>query len=169
MRNALIVLVVVALVLVVLGAVNNGLLFDIDFVAGTWTAVSLFWVTVVAAGVVVVSGVAAALLAQSGAVATRRRLEKELQGTYERLRAAEAKLPRPVPVEAVTADVIPGDQTAVTGVVSAPLTDETSTAEPEAETAVVGAAPEAETAVVSAAPSATATADAADAPAPAAT
>ncbi len=91
MRNALIVLVVVALVLVALGAVNHGLLFDIDFVAGTWTAVSLFWVAVVTAGVVFVTGVVAAFLAQSGAVATRRKLEKELQGTYERLRAAEAQ------------------------------------------------------------------------------
>ena len=62
MRNALIVLVVVALVLVALGAVNNGLLFDIDFVAGTWTAVSVFWVAVAAAGVVFVSGVVACLL-----------------------------------------------------------------------------------------------------------
>ncbi|MCX6371878.1 MAG: hypothetical protein NTX16_02145, partial [Actinobacteria bacterium] len=92
MRNALIVLVVVALVLVALGAVNNGLLFDIDFVAATWTAVSLFWVAVVVAGVVFVTGVAVAFLAASGAVTARRKLEKELQSTYERLRAAEAKL-----------------------------------------------------------------------------
>ena len=120
MRNALIVLVVVALVLVTLGAFNNELLFDIDLVAGTWTAVSLFWVAVVVAGVVLVTGVVAALLAQSGAVATRRRLEKELQGTYERLRAAEAKLPGPVPAKTASVDVVPGDQTAVTGVVPAP-------------------------------------------------
>ena len=97
MRNALIVLVVVALVLVTLGAFNNDLLFDIDFVAATWTAVSLFWVAVAVAGVVVVTGVAAAFFARSSAVATRRKLEKELQGTYERLRAAEAKLPVPAP------------------------------------------------------------------------
>ena len=152
MRNALIVLVVVALVIVALGAVNHGLLFDIDFVAGTWTAVSLFWVAVVTAGVVFVTGLVAAYLAASGAVAARRKLEKELQGTYERLRAAEAKLPAPVPAQAAVVDVTPGEQTAVTAVALAPPADETVAAEeatPEAETAVIDATPDAETAVIS--------------------
>jgi hypothetical protein len=154
-RKALIVLAIVALVIVALGAVNHGLLFDIDFVAGTWAAVSLFWVAVVIAGVVFVSGVVAAFFARSGAVAARRKLETELQGTYERLRDAEAKLPRPAPVQTAVVDVAPGEQTAVTGAVPAPTTDETATvaeAIPEAETAVITG--EAETAVVSAAPEA---------------
>jgi len=182
-RNALIVLIVVALVIVALGAVNHGLLFDIDFVAGTWTAVSLFWVAVVTAGVVFVTGLVAALLAQSGAVAARRKLEKELQGTYERLRAAEAKLPRSAPAQVAVVDVTPGEQTAVTAVALAPAADEivdTEEAIPESETAVTSAPPEAETAVTSAPPDAetaaadaeTAAADAetdvADAPPPAA-
>ena len=176
MRKALIVLAIVALVIVALGAVNHSLLFDIDFVAGTWAAVSLFWVAVVIAGVVFVSGVVAAFFARSGAVAGRRKLETELQGTYERLRDAEAKLPRPVPVQTAVFDVAPGEQTAVTGAVPAPTTDETATVAEaipeaetavitgeaettvvttaEAETAVVSAAPEAETVVVSAAPEA---------------
>ena len=120
MRNALIVLVVVALVLVALGAFNNDLLFDIDFVVATWTAVSLFWVAVVIAGVVVVTGFAAAFLARSSAVTTRRKLEKELQGTYERLRDAEAKLPVPAPAQtAVASRPRPGSTTAVTSVVAA--------------------------------------------------
>ena len=164
MRNALIVLIVVALVLVALGAVNNCLLFDIDFVAGTWTAVSLFCVAVVTAGVVFVTGVVAAFLAQWGAVSTRRKLEKELQATYERLRAAEAKLPRPAPAKAAVVDVTPGEQTAVTPAAQEAETAVT-TATPEAETAVTTAAPEAETAVTTAAPEA---ATAADAPPPAA-
>ena len=164
MRNALIVLVVVALVLVALGAVNHGLLFDIDFVAGTWTAVSVFWVAVAAAGVVFVTGVVAAFLARSGAVATRRKLEKELQGAYERLRAAEAKLPRPAPAQAAVVDVTPGEQTAVTTAAPEAATSVTSATQ-EAETAVTTAAPEAETAVTTAAPEA---ATAADAPPPAA-
>ncbi len=150
-RNALIVLVVVALVLVALGAVNNGLLFDIDFVAATWTAVSLFWVAVVIAGVVFVTGVAAAFLAASGAVAARRKLEKELQSTYERLRAAEAKLPRPAPAPAVVVDVAPGEHTAVTAVASAPTADQTHAAAavtPDAETVVTDRAPDADTAVI---------------------
>jgi N-methylhydantoinase B/oxoprolinase/acetone carboxylase alpha subunit len=165
-RNALIVLVVIALVLVALGAVNHGLLFDIDFVAGTWTAVSVFWVAVVTAGVVFVAGVVVAFLARSGAVAARRKLEKELQGTYERLRAAEAKLPRPALAQAAVVDVAPGEQTAVTGVAAASTADDTRTAlkaMPEAETAVATATPEAETAVSTAA-QATETVDTAEAP-----
>jgi len=150
-RNALIVLVVVALVLVALGAVNHGLLFDIDFVAGTWTAVSVFWVAVAAAGVVFVTGVVAAFLARSGAVATRRKLEKELQGAYKRLRAAEAKLPRPAPAQAAVVDVTPGEQTAVTTAAPEAATSVTSATQ-EAETAVTTAAPEAETAVTTAPP-----------------
>jgi hypothetical protein len=150
-RNALIVLVVIALVLVALGAVNHGLLFDIDFVAGTWTAVSVFWVAVVTAGVVFVAGVVVAFLARSGAVAARRKLEKELQGTYERLRAAEAKLPRPAPAQAAVVDVTPGEQTAVTTAAPEAATSVTSATQ-EAETAVTTAAPEAETAVTTAPP-----------------
>ena len=154
MRNAFILLVVVALVLVALGAVNHGLLFDIDFVAGTWTAVSLFWVAVVSAGVVFVTGMVAAFFARSGAVNTRRKLEQELQGTYERLRAAEAQLPRPAPVQAAVVEATPGEQTAVTTVAPTLAADDTraaADAAPEAETAVNSAAPEPETAVVPAA------------------
>jgi len=157
-RNALILLVVVALVLVALGAVNHGLLFDIDFVAGTWTAVSLFWVAVVVAGIVVVTGVVAAFLARSSAVAARRKLETELQGTYERLRAAEAKLPGPAPARAVVVEVTSVEQKAVTGVAPAPTADETHTAvigaTPEADTAVTTEAPEADTVVATSAPEA---------------
>jgi len=157
-RKALIVLVVVALVLVALGAFNNDLLFDVDLVAGTWTAVSLFWVAVVTAGVVVVSGLAAAFLARSSAVTTRRKLEKELQATYERLRAAEAQVPRLAPVQAAVVDVTSGEQTAVTGVgpAAAPEAETVveATAPADDETAVICAAPDDETAVISAAPDA---------------
>ena len=157
MRNSLIVLVVVALVLVALGAFNHDLLFDIDLVVGTWMGVSLFWVAVVTAGVVVVTGLAVAFFSRSSAVTTRRKLEKELQGTYERLRAVEAKLPKPTPAQIAVADATPGEQTAVTGVVTAAEADETSTAAaavPEAETAASSPPPEAETAVSSAPPEA---------------
>jgi hypothetical protein len=173
-RNALIVLVVVALVLVALGAVNHGLLFDIDFVVGTWTAVSLFWVAVVTAGLVFVTGLVAAWLARAGAVTAQRKLEKELQGTYERLRAAEAKLPRPEPVKAAVVDVAPAAQTAVTSVVPAPGAVDAGAVEaatvgagsagidatPEAQT-TADAAPEAQTAGIDAAPEAQTSADAA--------
>jgi uncharacterized integral membrane protein len=176
-RNALILLAVVALLILVVGALNNGTAFDIDYAAGTASAVSLLWLSAVIAGVVVVTGVVAALLARSGAVATRRKLEKELQATYERLRAAEAKLPRPAPAQAAV-DVEPGGHTAVTGVAPATANDESRPAAevtPEAETAVTSSAPEAETALITAVADAetavtsvapaTETADSAEAPA----
>jgi hypothetical protein len=145
----------VALLLVALGVFNNDLLLTLDLVAGTWTEVSLFWVAVVTAGVVVVTGLAVAFLSRSSAVTTRRKLEKELQGTYERLRAVEAKLPKPAPAQVAVVAATPGAQTAVTGVVMAATVDDASTAAaavPEAETALDAAAPDAETAVSSAPP-----------------
>jgi uncharacterized membrane protein YciS (DUF1049 family) len=96
-RNALILLVVVALSIVALGAANGSVAFDFDVVFGTLTAVSLTWVAAAVAAVVLVAGLAAAWLAQADASRTRRRLEVELQSTYERLRAAEAKLPQEPP------------------------------------------------------------------------
>jgi uncharacterized membrane protein YciS (DUF1049 family) len=93
-RTAFLLLIVVALIIVGLGAANTSIKFDFDVVFGTWTAVSLIWVAAVFAGVVLVVGLVAAWLAQREASRTRRRLEAELQATYERLRAAEAKLPK---------------------------------------------------------------------------
>lgn len=93
MRNAFILLVVVALVIVGLGAANDSIAFDFDLVFATWTAVSLVWIAAVVAAVVLVTGLIAAWLAQTDASRSRRKLEAELQATYERLRAAEARLP----------------------------------------------------------------------------
>ncbi len=93
MRNAFILLAVVALVFVGAGAVNRSLAFDIDYGVGAWTNVSLFWITLVTAAIILVAGLVAAWLAQSSALAGQRKLEAELQTTYERLRAAEARLP----------------------------------------------------------------------------
>ena len=92
MRNAFILLVVVALIILALGAANGSIAFDFDVVFGTWTAVSLIWVAAAVAAVVLVVGLVAAWLAQTDASRTRRKLEAELQATYERLRAAEARL-----------------------------------------------------------------------------
>lgn len=92
MRNAFILLVVVALIILALGAANGSIAFDFDVVFGTWTAVSLIWVAAVVAAGVLVVGLLAAWLAQTDASRTRRKLEAELQATYERLRAAEARL-----------------------------------------------------------------------------
>ena len=93
MRNALILLVVVAAVIVTAGAVNHSVAFDVDWVAGTLRAVSLFWVAAAIALLVVLAGLAAALLARRGAVRTQRKLEAELDVTYRRVRELEAEAP----------------------------------------------------------------------------
>jgi hypothetical protein len=89
-RTALTILIIVAVVLVALGAVNHTVTLDLDFLALDWTGVSLFWLSVVLAAVVVAAGVAAAWAARAAAVGAQRRLEKELGKTYKRLREAQA-------------------------------------------------------------------------------
>ena len=98
MRKALILLAVVALLILVVGALNNGTAFDVDYVAGTVSSVSLMWVSAVLAALVFVVGLAAAWFAQAAMTGSRRKLEAELQSTYERLREAEALAARPAPV-----------------------------------------------------------------------
>jgi uncharacterized membrane protein YciS (DUF1049 family) len=104
-RNALILLAVVALFILAVGALNNGTAFDIDYAAGTASSVSLFWVSAVLAALVFVVGLAAAWFAQAAVAGRRRKLEAELQSTYERLREAEALAARPAPVVVETAPV----------------------------------------------------------------
>jgi hypothetical protein len=145
-RNALILLAVVALVILAVGALNNGTSFTIDYVAGSVSSVSLFWVSAVIAGLVVVAGLAASWFALAAAGGARRKLEAELQTTYERLRKAEALAARPAPAAeeappnaAVAATMA---QEAPTVVVAEAATvvagEERTTAEDEAATAVAG-------------------------------
>ena len=125
MRNALILLAVVAVVIIVAGALNGSVAFDVDYVAGTLTEVSLVWIAVVVAAIVVVAGACATWLAQRTSRATRRKLEAELQSTYERLREAEALVPAPVVApapgtpETDAAAEAPQEATTVTAVVAA--------------------------------------------------
>jgi cytochrome c len=106
-RKALILLAVVALLILVVGALNNGTAFDVDYVAGTVTSVSLLWVSAVLAALVFVVGLAAAWFAQAAMTGSRRKLEAELQATYERLREAEALAARLAPApEAPVAEVV---------------------------------------------------------------
>ncbi len=127
MRNALILLVVVALAILVVGALNNGTAFDIDYAAGTVTSVSLLWVSAGIAALVFVVGLAAAWFAQAAVAGRRRKLEAELQSTYERLREAEAQAARPAPA-------VVGTSPAAATVVAEPVT----VVAPEAATIVLG-------------------------------
>jgi hypothetical protein len=150
-RNALILLAVVAGIILVAGAFNNGVVFDIDYVAGTATKVSLFWVSGIVAAIIFVAGLAASWFALSSAGGARRKLEAELQTTYERLRetetradearaaaqAAEARVAQPPAVGASETTVV-DEREAVTVVAD------------EAETVVVASDEESETVVVAA-------------------
>jgi hypothetical protein len=97
MRRAFILLLIVAAAILVFGALNHSVIFDAKYAVGTATAASFFWVCVVLAGLVVVAGVAAAAIAQADAVTTRRKVERELEGTYVRLREVESRLPQAPP------------------------------------------------------------------------
>lgn len=94
MRNALIVLLAVAAAIVLVGAMNYSLEFDIDYVVASWTRVSALWIAVGLAVILLVTGVVAAWLARAGVTRSCRKLEVELEATYRRLRDAEAKAQR---------------------------------------------------------------------------
>lgn len=94
MRNALIVLLAVAAAIVLVGAMNYSLEFDIDYVVASWTRVSAFWIALGLGVVLLVTGLVAAWLARAGAMGGCRKLEAELESTYRRLRDAEAKAQR---------------------------------------------------------------------------
>ena len=133
MKNALIILGVVAGVLVLIGAFNADVMVDIDLLAGT-VSVSLFWLSVAAAAGVVLAAVAGWTLGRVEGGDRHRKLEGELESTYRRLREAEAQAPRvaaPIPVVAVEPPA--QDQTLET---PAPAPDETL--ETPAEPVTVG-------------------------------
>jgi len=165
-RNALILLLAVAALILIAGGVNHGVAFDVDYVAGTVKAVSLFWVAAIVAALVFVVGAVAAWLAQSATVTRRRKLEAELQSTYERLREAEALAARavravapatPVAADAAEQTAVASGQTVVTTVVAAGTADAASAVDAD-ETVVDVAAAEGEPEEITAAGSTSVTA-----------
>lgn len=90
MRDILVVVMVIAVALLCLGAVNHELSVDLDYFFGTWHGVSLLWLAAVVAALVVAVGLLAGGSAAVRAAGDRHKLEKELESTYSRLRAAEA-------------------------------------------------------------------------------
>ena len=89
MKDILIVLLLIAVVILVFGAVNQDQQIDFDYIAGTWRQVSVLSLAGIAAGVVFFVGLGAAVAARYHVLSDRRKLEKELQEVYVRLRAAE--------------------------------------------------------------------------------
>lgn len=89
LREIVILLLVVALVVLVIGAVNQDQRVDLDYVFGTWEDVSVLTLSAVAAGAAVVLGLIIGAMARLRVVADRRKLERELNLVYPRLREAE--------------------------------------------------------------------------------
>jgi uncharacterized membrane protein YciS (DUF1049 family) len=89
LREIVILLLVVALVVLVIGAVNQDQSVDLDYVFGTWEDVSVLTLSAVAAGAAVVLGLIIGAMARLRVVSDRRKLERELNLVYPRLREAE--------------------------------------------------------------------------------
>lgn len=113
MKNSVIVLLVVALIVLVIGAVNQDQRVDLDYVFGTWRDVSVFTLTAIVAAATMVVGFAVAAMARLGVVGEKRKLERELEQVYPRLREAEhaAGLPEwhPEPSAAAVPGPTPGE------------------------------------------------------------
>lgn len=99
MKDILIVLLVIAVLILVLGAVNQDQKVDFGYLFGTWRGVSVLELLAIGAGVTVVAGLGAASYARTRMLGDRRKLEKELEQVYGRLREAEARLGVPATAE----------------------------------------------------------------------
>jgi uncharacterized membrane protein YciS (DUF1049 family) len=120
-REIVILLLVVALLVLVIGAVNQDQRVDLDYVFGTWEGVSVLTLSAISAGAAIVMGLIIAAMARMRVVADRRKLERELQLVYPRLREAERAAGLPawnMPVETVAP--------AAAGVAVAPASEPTA-------------------------------------------
>jgi uncharacterized integral membrane protein len=87
-RPVLAVVLVVAGLILVVGALNHAQTVSLDCVVGTWSQASVFVLAAIVAGLLVATAVLAAAAAGVRAADDRRKLENELERTYARLRAA---------------------------------------------------------------------------------
>jgi uncharacterized integral membrane protein len=83
-RDLLVIVVIIAIALVCLGAVNHDVTVDLDYVFGTWSGVSLLWLAAIVAALVIAVGLLAGGSAAVHAAGDRHKLEKELEATYSR-------------------------------------------------------------------------------------
>ena len=110
MRRLLTVLGAIGLVIVIVGAINHAVDVRVDYLVGTSSDVSLFWFALGIAILVVAAGVLGLMAGRASQAADRRKLEKELEDTYRRLREAQAAVPAPV---VVTQAEPPAEQTVI--------------------------------------------------------
>jgi uncharacterized integral membrane protein len=92
-KNVLITLLLIAIVVLVFGAVNKDQHIDFNYIAGTWHGASSFALAGIGAGVTLFAGLGVAAVARMHVLGGRRKLEKEVEHVYTRLRAAEAASP----------------------------------------------------------------------------
>jgi uncharacterized integral membrane protein len=92
-KDILIALLIVAVVILVFGAVNQDQRIDFNYVAGTWHGASAFALAGIGAGVTLFAGLGVATVARLHVLGGRRKLEREVEQVYMRLRAAEAASP----------------------------------------------------------------------------
>lgn len=138
MKDIVIVLLLVAIVILVFGAVNQDQQIDFDYIAGTWESVSVFALAAIGAGVTLLVGLGAAAAARQRVVGDRHKLERELEQVYKRLRAAEQT------ARLQTGSAGEEPRAAATGEVAVPATA-TATVEAEGEVSAAAAAePEAD-------------------------
>lgn len=153
MKRLFILLLIIALALLTLGVVNHGVTFNLDYVFGTWHHVLLLWVFLVAIGLVVAVGLLASSYSAMRSIRRRHKLERELQETYKRLRAAEAQVAAQAAASAVqvaaASRVVTGEEVTVVG--ATPVTGTAAAAAPP-----VAAAPPIAVAPPTTAPPATA-------------
>lgn len=91
MRPVLAVVLVVAGLILVVGALNHAQRVSLDCVVGTWSHASVFSLAAIVAGLLVATAVLAVAAAGGRGADDRRKLETELEHTYTRLRAVEGQ------------------------------------------------------------------------------
>jgi uncharacterized membrane protein YciS (DUF1049 family) len=132
-KSALWVLMIVALVVVLAGALNHETEVTFDYLVGSTPAVSLFWLALGSAAALALAGIAGWAVAVASASAARHRLEAELEATYRRLRDCEARLPQAPAREAAGGVAADASGVARTAALPAPASEAaTEVAEPSA-------------------------------------
>jgi uncharacterized membrane protein YciS (DUF1049 family) len=134
-KDILVVLLVIALALLVVGAANDTRHVDVNYLFGTWHGVSLFVLIAIAAAALVVVGLVVLIFAAIRGAGERRKLERELERTYARLRETEARLAQ---VEATATGAASASSTSVAG--EAPDEARPSGGDPAVGAGEVGAA-----------------------------
>jgi uncharacterized integral membrane protein len=92
-KDILIALLIIAVVILVFGAVNQDQRIDFNYIAGTWHGASSFALAGIGAGGTLFAGLGVAAVARMHVLGGRRKLEREVEQVYTRLRAAEAASP----------------------------------------------------------------------------